>query len=193
VQSNIILTDEIWLDETFYSVRADDIIRKDNGDKLRGLSRNQICIGVATDRCHALFIVEGQGKPSQKKTFEAFKNHIQPGAILIHDNESAHKKLIRELSLKSVGYNSKELKGLPDKDNPLNPINRVHHVLKHFLNAHSSFTRDNLQNFLNLFAFVTNPPMDLLEKVELIIKIAFQNPKTLRYRDMFGANTEVED
>ena len=190
VQENVLLSGKVWLDETFYTVRSEDIIRKDDGNKLRGLSQNQICIGVATDKNHSLFLIEGTGKPSQKKTFEAFRNHIKPGSILIHDGESAHTKLINELSLKSKVYSSKELRGLPDKDNPMNPVNRVHHILKHFLNAHSSFHRNNLQGYLNLFAFVTNPPADLLVKVELVIEMAFQNPKLLRYRDFYRINTE---
>ena len=186
VQDSIVLADRVWLDETFYTVRSEDIIRKEDGTKLRGLSQNQICIGVATDKKNTLFLIEGTGKPTQKKTFEAFRGHIQPGSTLVHDRESAHAKLIRELKLKSESYVSRDLKGLPDKQNPMNPVNRAHAILKKFLYAHSSFDRDDLQGYLNLFAFVTNPPGDLLDKVELVIKTAFANPKSLRYRDFFS-------
>jgi len=186
VQNDIVLSGKVWLDETFYTVRSENIILKDDGKKLRGLSQNQICIGVATDKKHTLFLVEGTGKPSQKKTFETFENHIEPGSILIHDEDSAHAKLVRKLSLESEAYSSKYLKTLADKDNPLNPVNRAHDILKKFLYAHSSFDRNNLQDYLNLFAFVTNPPLDMLKKVELLIEMAFQNPKLLRYRDFYG-------
>jgi transposase-like protein len=165
VQNTVILSDCVWLDEMFYSVRSEDIIRKDDGTKPRGLSKNQICIAVATDKQHSLFFVEGTGQPTQKKTLELFRNHIKPGSILIHDEEDAHTKLIKELSLDSRTYSSKDLKGLADKDNPLNPVNRSHAMLKHFLNAHGSFDRDNLQGYLNLFAFVTNPPLKCLKKL----------------------------
>jgi hypothetical protein len=138
-------------------------------------------------------LVEGTGKPTQKKTFEAFKNHIKPGSTLIHDGESAHVKLVKELSLVSIAYASKDLKGLPDKDNPMNPVNRVHAILKMFLNAHSSFKRDDLQGYLNLFALVSNPPNNLLEKVELVIKSAFENPKSLRYRDYYSAASRYSE
>jgi len=188
VQNNVVLRDQVWLDETFYTVRTEDIVRNIDGSKLKGLSRNQICIGVATDKKNTLFLVEGTGKPSQKKTFATFVDHIESGSTLIHDKDSAHKKLVESLSLSSIAYASSELKGLPDKDNPMNPVNRAHAILKKFLNAHSGFDRDNLQGYLNLFAFVTNPPNDLLEKVELVIKTAFENPKTLRYRDFFPTN-----
>ncbi len=89
-----------------------------------------------------------------------------------------------------MAYESKELKKLSDDDNPLNPVNRAHAILKKFLNAHSSFHRDDIQNYMNLFAFVINPTIDLLEKVELVIEMAFQNPKLLRYRDFYSVNTE---
>lgn len=190
IQCDIVLSEYIWFDETFYSVRSDDIVRKDNGDKLRGLSQNQICIGVATDKQYSVLLVEGTGKPSQKRTLELFQSHMKPGSTLIHDEESAHNKLVKELNLRSVVHNSKDLKGLPDKENPLNPVNRVHAIMKNFLNSHTGFLRDDIQGYLNLFAFVTNPPFDMLEKVELVIKMAFQNPKSLRYRDFYTSKSD---
>jgi hypothetical protein len=193
VQNSIVLADRVWLDETFYTVRTEDIIRNESGSKLRGLSQNQICIGVATDKKNTLFLVEGTGKPTQKKTFEAFRSHIKPGSTLVHDRESAHEKLVRELSLLSESYASKDLIGLPGKDNPMNPVNRAHAILKKFLYAHNSFSRDDLQGYLNLFAFLTNPPNNLLEKVELVIKSAFANPKSLRYRDFYSSTSSATD
>jgi len=189
VQNSIILRGDVWLDETFYRVRSDDIVRNEDGTKLRGLSKNQICIGVATDKTNTLFLVEGFGKPSQKKTFEALGSHIERGATLHHDKEAAHAKLIQELELNSIAYASRDLRGLPDKDNPMNPVNRAHAILKMFLSAHSSFVRQEMQGYLNLFAFVSNPPVDLLEKVELIIKTAFADPKSLRYRDFYSTTS----
>ena len=49
IQNDIVLSEKVWLDETFYTVRSENIIRKDDGNKLRGLSQNQICIGVVFD------------------------------------------------------------------------------------------------------------------------------------------------
>jgi len=193
VQNSIILSGTVWLDETYYSVRSENIVRNANNNKLRGVSRNQICIGVATDKRQTIFLAEGTGRPSQKRTLETFFSHIAQGSTLIHDEESAHKKLVRKLSLESVVHASKDLKGLPDDGNPLNPVNRAHAIVKKFLNSHSGFDRVDIQGYLDFFAFVTNPPKDLLEKVELIVKLAFQNPKTLRYRDFYGVNTASEE
>ncbi|HBT64476.1 MAG TPA: hypothetical protein DEB10_07445, partial [Ruminococcaceae bacterium] len=188
-QDGIVLSGDVWLDETYYSVISRDAVRHEDGKKLRGLSRNQLCIGVATDKRHTLFLVEGNGKPSQKKTFETFHSHIAPGSTLIHDKEQAHAKLIKVLALQSTVYASEELKGLPDRENPLEPVNRQHALMKHFLNAHAGFLRENLQGYLDLFSYVTNPPYDLAEKVDSLINLVFHNPKSLRYRDFYQAKS----
>jgi len=193
IQDKVFLTDRVWLDETFYSVRSPEIRRDERGNKLPGLSKNQICIGVATDKKNSIFLVEGTGKPSQKKTLRTFQGHIQTGSTLVHDGESSHIALVEKLSLISEVYDSKSLKNLPDKDNPLDPVNRAHAILKKFLRAHSSFIRGDVQGYLNLFAFVTNPPDNLLEKVELVIKMAFENPNLLRYRDYYSSISTISN
>ena len=88
---------------------------------------------------------------------------------MIHDGEYSHNDLVKALRLKSETHTIKETKGLADKDNPLNPVNQTHNKLKKFLNSHSGFNRDDLQNYLNLFTFANNPPSDPLEKVELLL------------------------
>jgi len=192
IQDKIVLDGTVWLDETYYTVRSEDIVYNEDGSKLRGISQNQIRIGVATDKRQTIFLVEGVGKPSQKKTYETFGSHIAPNSTLIHDKEAAHKKLVKELALNSISYASRDLKGLLDEDNPLYPINRAHAIMKMFLNSHSGFMRDDLQGYLNLFALVTNPPDEMLEKVELVVNLAFSNPKTLRYRDFYGLNSHSQ-
>lgn len=184
-QNDIVLSGRVWLDETYYALIMRDRERDEHGNLLRGLSRNQICVGVATDKTQSVCFVEGNGKPSQRSSYQTFKDHIAPGSTLIHDKETTHKKLVEKLSLKSVAYASKDLKGLADSENPLDPVNRIHHLLKMFLNSHSGFKREDLQGFLNLYAFTINPPLEPLEKVEKILNLVFQNPKSLRYRDQF--------
>ena len=75
------------------------------------------------------------------------------------------------------------MKCLADSKNPLEPVNRIHRLLKMLLNAHSGFCRDDLQNYLNFYTFVINPPSYHLEKVQKNINLVFENPKPLKYRD----------
>lgn len=187
-QNGIILSNKVWLDETYYSVMTRDIQRNPDGSKLRGLSKNQICVGVATDKKKTVIVAEGFGKPSEKMSYDSFVNHIQPGSVLVHDKETTHKKLIQDLSLISEEYKAEELKDLEDFENPLDPVNHLHYLIKRFLYAHSGFDRSEIQSYLNLYAFVLNPPSNKLEKVDAILSIAFTTQKMLRYRNRYGEN-----
>lgn len=184
-ESDTILSGRVWLDETYYTVELKDIELNEDGTKPRGLSRNQLCIGVACTESQILCVFEGNGQPSKKKTFAAFKDHIAPGSTLVHDKDKAHSMLVDKLNLVSEVYDSKEIKKLEDKDNPMRRINEVHARLKNFLNAHSSFDRGSLQGYLNLFSLAMNPPADNLEKVEILLNFAFKCRKTLRYRSFY--------
>ena len=92
--------------------------------------------------------------------------------------------LVDELGLKSETYNARLLKGVSDKDNPLLPINRKCFFLKKFLNSHSGFDREELQDYLNLFAFIMNEG-NQYERVDKILEWSLHCPKTLNYRDRF--------
>ncbi len=185
-QDCIVLSGVVHLDETFYKVIRSDIQVKESGLQYRGLSRNQICIGIACDSRLTFCSIEGFGKPSQKATLELFKDHITKGSALVHDEEKAHARLISELELVCTTYNSKTLKGIPDGKNPMNPINRRCALLKRFLNAHSGFDRENLPGYLDLFSFICNPPDDPFEKVEYLLSVALKNPNRLKYRDYYA-------
>lgn len=187
-QENIVVSGKVWFDETYYGIMMRDVILNEDGTKKRGLSKNKICIGVATDKKHTVIIAEGFGKPSQKMSYNSFVNHIAPHSTLVHDKESTHKKLVKELSLVSESYSSNELKELEDFENPLDPVNHLHYLIKRFLYEHSGFNRAEIQGYLNLYSFVLNPPYDKLEKVEKLLDLAFQNPKLLRFRDRYTEN-----
>ena len=185
-QKGIVLKGNVILDETFYPVRISDMELNEDGSKPRGLSRNQICIGVACDDIHVYCVLEGFGKPSQKKTYEAFKDHIEPGSTLIHDMDNSHQKLIRKLGLKEKAYDSKTIKKLPDKLNPLNKVNTIHSRIKKFFYAHNSFNRASIKGYIDLFSFMMNPPADKFEKIDILLNLGFQISKLLRYRDFYS-------
>jgi hypothetical protein len=119
-------------------------------------------VGV-DDSGRSIYIREGLGKTSKKKTWAAFGSHIQPGATLIHDMEGAHDVLVANLSLSSEVHNARLLKGIPDKQNPLEPVNRACFLLKRFLSSHPGFDRDNLQGYLDLFSVIMNPPQEKMD------------------------------
>ena len=192
-QDTYTLSKRVWLDETYYPVIFSDIERDSEGKKLAGLSRNQICIGVGIDEEHCICLCEGFGKPSTTKTLSTFHNRIERGAELIHDKEKTHRQLVEQLGLVSTVYAADELKALSDSENPLYPVNHTHFLLKRFLDTHSGFNRSELDGYLNLFAFVHNPPYDPLEKVEALLKMAFETPRSLTYRQYYKVKTTSEN
>ena len=187
-QKGIVLEGKVILDETFYSVRTDEIATKPDGKKYRGLSRNRICIGVACDGSHVFCVLEGYGKPSKGKTYDAFRDHIKPGSVLVHDKEKAHSTLVARLGLTSEAYPSATIKKLPGKENPLAKVNRIHFFLERFFYAHTSFKRDEIGNFIHLFSFVMNPPENKLEKVDILINLGLTCARKLRFRDYYSSN-----
>ena len=184
IQEEIVLEGTVQIDETFYPVVQSDRTIKD-GKMLRGLSKDQFCIAVGYDGKHVFASVEGMGKPSQKKAWDTYGNHIKEESLLIHDKEKSHIILVKKLKLKEEIYDSNEIKKLEDKNNPLNEINQICNRLKQFLNAHSGFDRENLQDYINLFCFIYNPPKTNLEKVEKLLSSAIHVTKSLKFRDCF--------
>lgn len=137
------------------------------------------------DDSHVCSFVCGKGKPSKNRIYDKFKDKIEKGSLMIHDGENAHSKINQRLELKEEIHLSSETKGLSVEDNPMDRIKHIQFLLKEFLDSHSGFDRDELQNYLNLFCFIMNPPEDPLEKVEIIMNFAFQKRKKLKYRQKF--------
>ena len=183
-QESIMLEGDIYLDETYYPLMEKDTEKRPDGKGMRGLSRNKMCIGCAWDGKNLICIMEGFGKPSKKHTWESFSSHIKEGSKLIHDGENSHSLLVDKLNLSEEIHTTKETRGLKDKENPMDSINKQHAMLKKFLRAHSGFDRDDLQDYLNFFSFIaSNPDQETLEKVKILLELVFYNPKILRYRD----------
>ena len=95
--------------------------------------------------------------------------------------------------LEETVYTSEELKGLEDEDNPLDRINNIHALLKLFLDSHSGFLREDIQGYLDLFAFIMNPPFNKLRKVELFLEMAIKRKTQLRYRIFYKRKSDISD
>ena len=191
-QESTILKGDVYLDETYYSVSKADAVRK-NGKLLRGISRNKMCIGVAVDKSHVYCRYEGNGKPDAERTRSTYQEHIKKRSHLIHDDENSHGLLVSTLNLKETVYASSELKGLEDAENPLDRVNNIHSMLKIFLNSHSGFLRKDIQGYLDLFAFIMNPPANKLKKVELFLEMAVNKRIRLRYREFYKRKDDESD
>ena len=101
---------------------------------------------------YSVFLFEEFGKTTEKCTLELFGDYVETGSTLVHDMERAHGPLVEHLHLRSDVYNSRELKGLLDSDNPLDLVNELCRLVQMFLRTHPGFMRDDIQGYLNLFS-----------------------------------------
>ena len=94
--------------------------------------------------------------------------------------------LVDRLGLESVSYRSADLRGLDDAHNPLARVNHMHFLLKEFMHRHSGFDRDRIDDWLNLFSVIVNPPRNRLEKAAMVLDRAMRCPKTVRFREFYN-------
>lgn len=190
IQKNVMLSGTVYIDEMFFPVVKHETVLKD-GKQLRGISRNKICVATGCDcNGNVLLVVEHTSKPSIKSTWNAYGSHIEPGSHLIHDEEKSHSVLIKRLNLTEAKYNSKELKKLEDKDNPLDPVNNLHDLSKRFMRQHGGFNRDELQDWMNLLWFIFSRPENRYEKVGKFLEMAISSPLKVKYRDVMLKNDD---
>ena len=188
-QGSVMLRGRVWLDETFVSVDKKDRATK-GGKALRGISRNKIAVGVATDGRSTIILPEWVSKPSKKSTWELFGGHIAPGSTLVHDGDNSHSVLVSRLGLRSEVHPTAQTKGLPDDKNPLCKVNRVHSFFKDFLRKHGGFARAELGRWCDLFWFLWSDPPNRVEKVARFIEMAISTNKRIKYRDVFSKKSD---
>lgn len=144
------------------------------------------------DKGNLILIVTGTSKPSKKSTWEAYGSHIKAGSKIIHDDEHSHSILVERLNLESEVYPSSETKGLEDDDNPLKLINEIHRYLKIFFRDHGGYSREDLQDWLNLLWFIFSKPYDKYDKVLKFIEMAILALELVRYRDVMRKNHDKQ-
>ena len=54
------------------------------------------------------------------------------------------------------------------------------------MKTHSSYSREDLEGWTDLFAFICNEPENRYEKVDKFIRMAVSKRKIIRYRDLFA-------
>ena len=105
---------------------------------------------------------------------------------MIHDREKSHSVLIEKLNLTHEVYDSALLKNIPDEENPLDPINDIHSLATRFMRAHGGYSRENLQDWMNLISFILSAPKDLYEKIDLFINMSLNSTQEVKYRDVMS-------
>ncbi len=162
-QENITLDKIVYIDETYIHVDSSDVVYEDEIGKikkvkksLRGISRNKICILLATDKKHSFAEIVGTGRPSRTKNYEICSKHIQKQSTLIGDEDTSLTYTANELNLKRIQYKSNTEEAYKE----LEPIDQLCNRLKFFLDKHRGFLKVVLQDYINLFIYIENERFD---------------------------------
>lgn len=158
-QDNIILNKEVYIDETYVQEDKSKIYLLEETGKVkktrkqpRGISRNKICILAATDNYKSFMEVECHGRPQRLKNYEICKKHIQEGSLLIGDEDTSMAYAAKQLNCTREMHKSYT----DESFITLEPIDQLCKRFKFFISKHKGFTKDRLQDYINLFVFIDN-------------------------------------
>jgi len=178
IRDGIAFRGRVWIDEKYVPAWKS---RNGSGHAKRGLSGNQFCIATATDGERCSVELCGMGQPTPQRAMAAYAKRVSKGARLVHDGAACHKAIATCCGSGEI-HTTAETKGLPDKRNPMEPVNKVHRFLELFLKRHGGYRREDLRGRLNLFAFWYNTPGSAMEKAIKLIEMVARKRKMLRYR-----------
>lgn len=183
-QKDISLGNIVYIDETYVHEDESKIYLLEEVGKIkkvrkqpRGISRNKICILVATDENSSFAEIVCHGRPQRLKCHEICRRHIVEGTHLIGDEDNALTYTANQMSLirtmiKSNTYEAYE---------KLKPVDQLCNRLKFFLNKHRGFKKDVLEDYLNLFIFIDNEKKnekDLYIVTKKLIKMMAKHKKS---------------
>jgi hypothetical protein len=180
-QDSIALSGEVYVDEKHLAAAHSEVELKADGERYRGLSRNQWCVAVALGPGKkAMAMAEGKGKSSSAKVLDAFRNRIKPGSTLIHGLDFSHRELIARLKLADEG--EKAIYKF-DRRSGLDPINAYCPNMEDFVRLHRGMNKHRLQDWTDLFALKFGCPGNALQKAEKLLDLLLKCKETIRYRD----------
>lgn len=168
-QNHLYLHGRVWIDETY--VFDSSLLHDDEYRKKRGLSKDLLCIVVAIDSYkNAYAVICGHGKPSARKIYNALKDHIVPGSVIVHDGEKAHNLLIQKLNLTSEVYKADTSNREYLENMAL--INNMCSWLKRYIYRFIGMRMKNLQSYLNWFVYLfrVKENVDIWPKMDRILR-----------------------
>ena len=152
----LVEADETYVIESQKGVKCEDRKPRKHGEgaSKRGLSNEQYCVCVATDRHNHLFAAcVNRAKPSGDDIVNALSAHIAPESVLLCDGTNAYNKLVDLLQCKKV-----ELQGHESYDRVyhLNTVNNQHSRIKDMLKQFRGVASKYLNRYLALFSIMVS-------------------------------------
>ena len=152
----LVEADETYVIESQKGTKCED--RKPGkhgaGATKRGLSHEQYCVCVATDRnYHVCAVCVNSAAPSGDDIIHALSAHIEPQSVLLCDGNTAYNKLAELLQCKKVeliGHDSY------DRVHHSNTVNNQHSRIKEILKQFRGVASKYLNRYLALFSIMVS-------------------------------------
>lgn len=158
-QDNIILQGDVFIDETYIHEDSSKLFFYDEIGKIkkvkkqpRGISRNKICILVATDKMHSFAKIICHGRPQRILNYAVCKQHLGNDVHLIGDQDTSLTYTVKRMKLKRTTYKV----NTEEAYEKLEPIDQLCSRFKYFISKHRGFKKELLQDYINLFIFIEN-------------------------------------
>lgn len=159
VEAAVPLEALIELDETYVveSQKGTPVLHREprkhgEGASKRGISNEQFCICMATDRTgHMIAKCVNRARPSSEDLIAALGNHIEPQSVLMCDGAASYNALAEHVQSKKVeliGHDSY------DKVYHLNTVNSLHSRFKDMIRRFRGVASKYLNRYAALFNVV---------------------------------------
>ena len=156
VLDELVEVDETYVVESQKGTKCKDREPRKHGEGATkpGLSHEQYCVCVATDRNdHVRAVCVNRAKPSGDDIVQALSAHIAPKCVMLCDGATTYNKLAELLQCKKV-----ELKGYDSYDRVyhLNTVNNQHSRIKEMLRQFRGVASKYLNRYLALFTTIVS-------------------------------------
>ena len=159
----LVETDETYVTESQKGVKCKNRKPRKHGESAskRGLSNEQYCICVVTDRNKNVFAkCVNRAKPSSEDIIKALSAHISRKSVLLCDGAASYNQLADTLECKKIELIGHESY---DKVYHLNTVNNLHSRIKRMLGQFRGVASKYLNRYLALFSVIvscTKPSMN---------------------------------
>ena len=159
----LVETDETYVTESQKGVKCKNRKPRKHGESAskRGLSNEQYCICVVTDRNKNVFAkCVNRAKPSSEYIIKALSAHVSRKSVLLCDGAASYNQLADTLECKKIELIGHESY---DKVYHLNTVNNLHSRIKRMLGQFRGVASKYLNRYLALFSVIvscTKPSMN---------------------------------
>lgn len=185
VQDDVVLSGQIQADEIYFSLNYKGNHKnskwqmprppRDRTADLttRGLSKEKIGVLTALDDKGAMIAIPvSQGRPTSNQIYNALKNHIEPGSILITDSASSYRKTAKALNLKLIqiptGKHTTIVDGVKYH---INTLNHYHGEMRKFMAHFNGVSSKFLPEYVHWYMFRERKDIDEKQKKKILTEI----------------------